>query len=235
MQKLTLQDGRTKCQKGTCAIVRSFDVLALAVITSLATTYMANASSQLPLIEPGQGPKPAPPGYRWYIVRNWKHVYTGKASMVQRGANVGPTFDPDELIFGEKAGDAIRQRDPRVPGEVSHILLPASYELPADVAALRAPPPPSSLPEKEKFDFSQVTFIEEPTPPGTPKGFTAYRFVLPRLVYTGTVDTLRGSRSAFVISGSGLRIRRAKYPGEASHVLVPSNIVLPDVLRRRPR
>jgi hypothetical protein len=219
-------------QERLAAVKFSIAILVVA-FGALSRTVMADASTQPALIEPSRNAPPAPRGYRWYIVRDWQHVYTGKASGVARGASVGEMFDTDELVFQQEVGDTLRQRNPRTPGEVSHILLPASFELPSDVQALRATPVPAALSANAATAFPPITLQKEDVPGGAPPGFTAYTFVLPGLVYTGTADGVRGDGTAFHLHGSGLRSRRAKRPGEASHILLPNGVSIPEALKRR--
>ena len=213
--------------------MRFLTASSVAALVLLSHTFMAEASNQLPLIEPGHGTQPAPPGYRWYIIRDWEHVYTGKASGVARGASVHAAFDPDQLVFEQNVGDTLRQRSPRVPGEVSHVLLPVSFELPSELGALRADPVPSALAVKQSVDASQIAFVKEPLPPDAPEGYTAYTFVWPRLVFTGTATGIGGEGPAFHFFGSGLQMRHAARPGEPSHILLPSDAKLPATIRRR--
>lgn len=202
--------------------------------TLLWCTSVGEARERLPLVELDKQPKPAPAGYQWYIVRDWQHVYAGKALGVARGETTHPTFAADELIFKQSANATLHRRRPRSPGEISHILLPVSFQLPPDVAALTVGPPPVEIPPKQAVDPSSMVFREEPLPPGTPAGYKAYTFVHPGLVYAGTATSLQGDASSFVLSGPDLTVRRAQRPGEASHVLLPAHIVLPAATLRRP-
>jgi hypothetical protein len=181
-------------------------------------------AAQLPLIEPDRTVA-APQGYRWYVVRDWKHVYSGKASGVARGASLSPMFQPDELVFRQEVGDTLHRRMPRVAGELSHVLLPETFVLPPDLAGLKAKPLPATLFARASTVRSSIA-LRPDAEARAPAGFTAYTFVHPTLVLSGIATSISASNATFHLAGSQLSTRRALQLGEASHILVPNDITV---------
>jgi len=177
------------------------------------------------LIELDQSGRLSVPGYRWFVIRDRSHVFSGRASGVRSGEP--PLFVHDDLIFDCGAGENITQRLPNYAGEESHVLLRASFALPPQLAALNARRLASAVPA-----FPAIAFEEEPLPDGAPSGYRSFAVTLPNAVYRGLLESIVERDGILLIAGPDLSWRQSE-TGEVSHVLVPPGVEIPAAFRRR--
>jgi hypothetical protein len=177
------------------------------------------------LIEIDREPASVVPGYRWYRIRDRRHVFSGTAAGVRAGEP--PLFLHDDLIFDCEDGEGIDQRLPTYPGEESHVLLRSSFALPTDLAAINAREVPSAV-----TPFPAVVFEEETLPVGVPGGYRAFTVTL-NAVYTGVLETIVESNGTLLLAGPDLNLRPSR-DAEVSRVLVPPGVEIPAAFRRPP-
>jgi hypothetical protein len=187
-------------------------------------TSIAEGEPFMKLIEIDRVPSSVVPGYRWYIIRDRRLVFSGRASRVRIGDE--PFFLPHELLFDCEPEESIRQRFPTFPGEESHVLLRSSFALPPELAALDASPVPSAA-----APFPAIVFEEEPLPEGAPQGYRAYTVRLPNAVYDGVLERIVEQDGMLLLAGSDLNWR-ASLNAEVSHILVPPGVEIPAAFRR---